>query len=566
MALLAVPPFEPAAQRWPTLGAQVCQFIEDAWTYGPGPLKGERYRIEPEFRAEIFRLYEVYPQGHPRAGRRRFRRGCLSKRKGTAKSEKAAILAATEAHPDAPVRCDGWRQDGGVWTPVGRPVQDPYIPMVAFTEEQSEDLSYAVLRSILEHSPAGNVFDIGLDRILVLDERGRESGKIVALAGSPNARDGARTTFQHFDEPHRMTSQRLISAHTTMLQNTFKRMDADAWTLETTTPGDANERSIARDTHEYAEQIAAGKVDDPALCYIHRYCPDDDDRFPMTTPDEVRVALLEASGPAASWSGDIEGLVQHWFEPKCDREYYRRVWLAQWRKSGGRAFNLRRFNELADPAATPQRPAPPPVDGSFVTLGFDGARRQDSTALIGTEIDTGYQWTVDIWERPLDADETWEIEASEVDAAVEEAFARFDVWRMYADPPYWDEWVDAWAGRYGTERVVKWWTNRNRPMAHALRAYNDAIIDGAATNDGHPTFAAHIGHAVRKGIPQRDDNGLPLWLIRKDRADSPRKIDAAMAGCLSWEARRDAIASGAKPSTTTNAASKVMRTRRRPRR
>jgi hypothetical protein len=560
--LLAVPPVE-VENRWPTLGPQVCAFIEDAWTYGPGPLKGEPYRIEPEFRAEIYRLYEVYPRDHPRAGRRRFRRGALSKRKGTAKSEKAALLCATEAHPEAPVRTDGWRRQGDAWVPVGRSVQDPYIPMVAFTEEQSEDLAYAVLRSILEHSAAGEVFDIGLERVLVLDRRGREAGKIVALAGSPNARDGARTSFQHFDEPHRMTSQRLISAHTTMMQNTFKRLDADAWTLETTTAGDANERSLARDTHEYAEQIAAGKVDDPALCYIHRFCPE---THPMDTPADVRSALIEASGPAASWSGDIEGLVQHWFEPKCDREYYRRVWLNQWRKSGGRAFDLVKFNHLAHPAATESRPGPPPPDGAFVTLGFDGARRQDSTALIGTEIDTGYQWTLDIWERPPDADDDWEIEASDVDAAVEEAFARFDVWRAYCDPPYWDEWVDAWAGRYGTERVVKWWTNRQRPMAHALRAFHDAIVDGVAANDGHPTFAAHIGHAVRKTIPQRDDAGVPLWLIRKDRADSPRKIDAAMAGCLSWEARRDAIASGAKPAAPASTASKVMRTRRRPRR
>ncbi len=36
-----------------------------------------------------------------------------------------------------------------------------------------------------------------------------------------------------------------------------------------------------------------------------------------------------------------------------------------------------------------------------------------------------------------------------------------------------------------------------------------------------------------------------MWTIRKDRKDSLFKIDAAMAGCLSWEARNDAIAAGA---------------------
>jgi hypothetical protein len=36
-----------------------------------------------------------------------------------------------------------------------------------------------------------------------------------------------------------------------------------------------------------------------------------------------------------------------------------------------------------------------------------------------------------------------------------------------------------------------------------------------------------------------------MWTICKDRRGSPNKMDAAMAGGLSWEARGDAIAAGA---------------------
>jgi hypothetical protein len=42
-----------------------------------------------------------------------------------------------------------------------------------------------------------------------------------------------------------------------------------------------------------------------------------------------------------------------------------------------------------------------------------------------------------------------------------------------------------------------------------------------------------------------DDEERPLWTIKKERPDSPNKIDLVMAGCLSWEARGDAIADGA---------------------
>jgi hypothetical protein len=36
-----------------------------------------------------------------------------------------------------------------------------------------------------------------------------------------------------------------------------------------------------------------------------------------------------------------------------------------------------------------------------------------------------------------------------------------------------------------------------------------------------------------------------MWTVRKEYRGSPLKIDGAMAGDLSWEARGDAVAAGA---------------------
>jgi len=549
MALLAIPAIEPAGERWPTLGPGVCDWIEDNLVYGPGPLKGEPYVVEPEFRAQICRLYEVYPQGHPRAGRRRFKRGVVSMRKGTAKSEKAAILCITEAHPTAPVRFSHWALDG---TPVGKPVADPYIPMMAYTEGQAEDTAYGVLCQIISHSPVAADFDVGQKRVLVLDDQGREAGKIQPLAQSPNARDGARTTFQHFDETHRLNSPRHLAARSTMQENLFKRRDADAWQLATTTSGDSNERSIARDDHEEAEQIAAGKIKDPALCYLHRFCPDDDKLWPLKNRKQVRAALIEASGPAVAWSADIDALVDQYFSPKTDREYWRRVWLNQWRKGGGKAFDVAQARTLIVAHRVGEWP--------FVVLGFDGARTNDTTALVATEITTGYQWVIDCWSKPPgwpdDEDAPiWEVEHGEVDAAVADAFAELDVWRFYGDPPHWGEWLDTWAGRYGANRVVKWWTTRQKAMAHALREYKQAMSDGTISFADDDLFFEHLGNAVKRDTKMTisADSDERLWLIEKDRPDSPRKIDIAMAGALSWQARLDAIAADAKPRTRRKA-------------
>lgn len=527
MSVLAVPSLD--EEPWPTLGPQVCAFIEEYGRYGPGELKGERYTVTPDFRGFLYRAYEVYPKDHRLAGRRRFKRCYLEERKGTAKTEKAMLVAMAESHPDAPIRCDGWDANGH---PVGVGVRSPYIPLVSYTVEQTEDLGYNVLRQILQESPLGEDYDIGLERILLLDDKGKEAGKIQALAGSPNARDGARTTHQHFDEPHRMTLRRLVNSHSTMVENTYKRVGADAWTFYTSTAGDPNEESVARDMRQYAEQIDKGEVEDPRLWFFSRHASSGQE---LKTPEDVREYLLEASGPNADWSGDIEGLVSRWFEPKTDRQYYRRVWGNEWVAGGQKAFDSQRWGELVSVDSVP--------DDAFIVLGFDGSRFDDHTGLVGVEIATGLMFSLGHWE-PDDAG----IDEAEVDKAVARAFDTYDVWRLYADPPRWEASLDRWKGEYGDKRIIDWHTNRWKQMSAACRLFAKAINDGDLRHDGDSDLAQHIGNAYRHVESQTDDEDEPLWTIRKERRDSEKKIDLAVCAVIAWEARGDAIAANAKPT------------------
>ena len=182
--------------------------------------------------------------------------------------------------------------------------------------------------------------------------------------------------------------------------------------------------------------------------------------------------------------------------------------------------------------------------GRQITLGFDGSRRRDATALVATDVKSGHQILVGAWERPIEADENWEIPEDEVNQVVEHAFETWDVWRLYADPPYWESALDRWAAEYGEQRVVRWWTNRLKAMAAALRAWTGDWRPGVLSHDGDELLARHIANAVRRPTKMREGEE-ELWVIRKDSSKSTRKIDAAMAACLSWEARGDAIRAGA---------------------
>lgn len=518
-----VPPLD--KELWPTLGPQVVAFIESYLVFGPGDLRGQPAKVDAEKRALIARMYEVYPKGHPQAGRRRFKRVGLSLRKGVAKTELLAWIAACELHPDGPVRCDGFDANG---EPVGVGVIDPYVPMVAYTEEQSDELAYGALRVILQHSTLADDFDIGIERIMRIGG----DGKAVALASAPDARDGARTTFNCFDETHRFTLPRLKSAHRTMLANIPKRKLADAWSLEVTTAPAPGEGSVAEDTMDYARQVATGKIADSRLFFFHRQAGDGHD---LETPEGVRAAVIEASGPAAEWS-DIDSICEQWRDPTADRTYLERVWLNRLVRASERAFDAEAWRKLAKPDYTPP-------DGDMITLGFDGARYHDATALVATHVTSGYQWLVGCWERPYTLD-NWEVPEAEVEDAVAEAFRRWDVWRMYADPPYWETHVAKWAGQYGEKRVISWWTTRTKPMAYAIKGFVNAIASGEISHDGSAALSRHIGNACRRMLSMRDDQGVQLWTIYKERPDSPHKIDAAMAAILSWEARRDALTAG----------------------
>jgi phage terminase large subunit-like protein len=536
VSTLVVPPLDD--RPWPTLGPQLVQFLEERAVFGPGSLKGQPAVVDAEKAAIIYRAYELYPRGHEFAGRRRFRRVAVSLRKGTAKTELAAWVAYLELHPESPVRCDGFDRWG---RPVGRPVRDPYIPMLAYTEEQVEELAYGALYTMVTEGPDADLFDAGLDRIIRLDARGRADGRAVALANSPSARDGARTTHQNFDETHRMHLPRQVDSYETMMANLDKRPLDDPWSLEQTTAGQLGQGSVAENTHLEAEAIARGEIRDPQLFYLHRSASPGHD---MSTVEGRVAAVREATGPVGEFGpGQFLGIAKQWDRPRADKKYLERVWLNRWETGDAQAFDLARWEKPYDRGGLARAGAEIPR-GALVAAGFDGARFRDSTAIVLTDIRTGLQQMWACWERPLTlhADAEWEVPEDEVTDAWAEIRRKFRLWKAYCDPPHWTETVGAWEARY-PDQFEEWWTNRRRPMAEAIRAYSEAMAARQVTHTDDPVLNRHIGNAGKDLINLWDDDGRQLYILTK--LHPTRKFDAAMAGCLSWRARLDALKKGA---------------------
>lgn len=532
MSVFVVPSLD--EDPWPSLGPAIRDLIAERACFGPGDLRGQPTVIDAEKAALIDRMYQVYPRDHPRAGRRRFKRCAVSLRKGSAKTELAAWVSFAELHPEGPVRTDGWRKEAGVWVPVGRPVVDPYIPMLAYTERQTEELAYAALLCMCQEGPDADLFDATYTRIT----RAYGDGKAVALATAPDSADGARTTFQHFDEGHRLVTDRQKETRQTMRNNLAKRVLADPWELETSTTFAEGENSVAQDTHEYAELVAKGKAKDPSLFFFHREATPKAGED-LNDPVQLRSAIREASGPAlARWvdfDGQVDFIAGLYHQPDTDRAYWEQVWLNRRVSATRLAFDVERWKQLARPLF--------PTDGEPVTVGFDGARWRDGCGFVATHIETGYQWVLELWEKPA-GDESWEVTDEQVDALVTDAFTRYHVALLYADPPRFEANVARWAGRHGDRRVLEWYTNRPAQIGRAMRAFKTAQTSGALTHNGDRDYTRHIGNARRHDLRLPDDDGTPLWTVEKERSDSPRLIDLSMAGCLSWQARLDALTKG----------------------
>lgn len=536
----------------PSLGFALIDWIETFLCEGPGDSVGEPATVDDEYAAFVVRAYELRPKRNPRPGRKRYRRAGLSRPKGRGKSSIAAKLAVAEAL--GPVRFDHWAEAGeeSWWgyvyeagEPVGRPVTSPEVLCLATEEGQAGNTFDAVVvmtKYLAEHYGAHFPgLDPGITRVLL------EHGSIEPVTARAKSKDGGNSTFCVFDETHLWDSRELHELAGTVRRNLSKRKAAEPWSLETTTayrPGDDSE---AERLYSLVERGG------PATVLLdHRQVPDD---VEWKDDDALAAALLELYGPAADpdtgWI-DVEQLVEDIRDEQAEEVDSRRYFGNQIRATA---------DTWCEPKTWARHAAADKIvaDGELITLGFDGSHSEDATALVGCRVSDGHLFVLGVWQRPDGPQgREWLVPRDAVDDAVRDAFERFDVWRLYADPPYWQSEIAAWQRAFDRKgpkgrRVVEWWTNRDPQMAAALRNLRTALdaLEPASvvSHDGDARLAEHVANCRRwvKRVRLEDGEAGELVLVKKDARRSPRKIDAAVTATLAFEARRDAVAAGAKP-------------------
>jgi phage terminase large subunit-like protein len=189
-----------------------------------------------------------------------------------------------------------------------------------------------------------------------------------------------------------------------------------------------------------------------------------------------------------------------------------------------------------------------PWDGDEITLGFDGSSTNDATALVACRVRDRFLFPLLIEEAPDGPEsEDWEVDTAKVDAAVARAFAKYKVVGFYADPPLWQDYVDAWAREFGDQlkvqasgkHSIKWYTKRDVQMAEALERLHTAIVKGGVMHDDDTRLGKVMSRHFRNARRWKRRGGT---VIGKESKNSPKKIDAAVAATLAFEAAADYLA------------------------
>lgn len=545
----------PGHDRNRSLGWLSVAWMEFFVVHGPGDVQGMPVSHRDEYTGFVVDCYALDADG-----RRMYDSAFFSRPKGCDKSGLGARVGLFEAF--GPCRFDGWAEGGEVYTdpwglgfyyeyeagePMGRPVTVPYLRIMATEEGQTGNVFDTIHfnltdeASLLSRIPGT---DVGLTRIILPD-----GGEIMPSTAAALSKDGGKETWVCFDETHLYHTPELRRMYTTVTRNLRKRKKiAETWYMEATTMFAPGQDSIAEKTYEEAEAIREGrkKRGRSRLLYDHRYgeCKN------LKDENELRAALIDAYGDAMEWM-DLESLVDDFYDTRNDSADGRRYFLNSrtvasdaWMDPDTWAL-CRRDEELAV--------------GDLVTLGFDGSVRDDSTALTACRVIDGHLQLLGCWEKPEGPEgEGWQVDRESVDAAVAQAFTKYEVCGFYCDPPFWQDYVDAWTRDHGEglqvnatqARPLEWWTNRPTAMESALNRFSDAVDDKGLSHfeslDDDESKAHRLGVTLSRHVKnaRRRSMGRNHMGIGKEHQKSPKKIDAAMSAVLAYECRADAIAAG----------------------
>lgn len=380
---------------------------------------------------------------------------------------------------------------------------------------------------------------IDLFKTLVYDKRGK---MIEGVTSSPLALEGKRPTFVIMNETQWWVESNDGPAMASVIEgNVTKSAYGTCRSLSICNAHVPGQDSVGENDWDAYNKIAAGNAIDNDMLYDALEAPPDTPISEIPPPNEdpegfeegierLKKGIEVARGDAA-WL-DVEIIVSSILDIRNTVSESRRKYLNQVNASEDSWISPTEWDRLIEPVKL--------EPGDKITLGFDGSRTSDHTALAACRIEDGAVFLLRNWDP--ENYKTGEIPREEVDAAVRSAFERYDVVAMRADVFEFEAYVDAWGKDY--KRKLKINSSPNNPAAYDMRGYKkkfaldcerflDAVLEGEVIHNGDPALKWYITNC------HRHPTNFDAVTIRKESKDSSRKIDGAVTAVLAYGARQE---------------------------
>jgi phage terminase large subunit-like protein len=446
----------------------------------------------------------------PATGRFMYRRGVYRRMKGAGKDPMLAAVCAFELC--GPCRFDPAR--GAIPHPA------PWIQLAAVSKEQNRNT--LLIFPGLFHPRAVERYGLNIMRETVRSSS--NNGLLEAVTSSPAALEGGRPSIVVENETqHWLKANQGHDMAKVIARNLAKSRDGSARSLAITNAHEPGLDSVAERDWQAWQDIEAGRSKATGFLY------DSVEAAPNTKLEDersLRKGLMQARG-SSDWV-DIDRLVEEIYDPTMDPALSRRFYLNQVTAATTAFFDPQLWDDRRrDIELKP---------GDEVTLGFDGSKTDDHTALIACRVEDDALFTLAIWQ-PRQGEE---IDRRAVDAAVYKAFDRYEVVGFFSDVHPFESYIDAWAEEFGEDLVAKagprnsiaWdMRSRGKEFTEGAQSFLAAFRDGKAIHDGNPVLRQHVINAQRR--PNR--HGVSFG---KETRDSPRKVDGLAAAVLARMARQ----------------------------
>jgi hypothetical protein len=484
-------------------------------------------------------------------GRWMFYHGVRRYPKGAGKSPFAAVMALIELL--APVRLDHFdnRMIGGC---IGRPVSMPLVQIAATSQDQANINTMRMIQAMLpKRSRIRDDYDMETGKTVFHVPGG---GQLMIITSSPTTEEGALVTFAILDQTESfLPNNGGVKLSEVLERNVGKRGNR---LVETSNAWEPGRESIAESTFDAWVAQEEGRLRGRGrILYDARMAPPDID---FENDKSIERGVTYAYGDAY-WV-DADDIVQNRIlSPKTKLDISKRFYL-NWPTSPDDAWTTPQlWARMADPEFRID-------DEDDIALGFDGSRINDSTALIGCHIETGFVFTIGIWE--TDGGRRG-IPIEEVDDTVRAARDRWNVRAFFADVNEWEESTKiSWRALFTEDDTLSIWSvpggRDPQPVAWDMRSHTgeftqacEMVLSEIESNpfgfihDGDSILGRHVANARRR--PNR-------WgiSISKEAPKSPHKIDGCVSMIIARHARRLVLASKKYREQKEKAASPSKRT------